>query len=1051
MIKKLTILLFALILSTGLIGQVKISGNVKDAQTGQTIPGVSIIEKGTYNGCVSDINGDYSIIINDVSSATLVFSFVGYTTEERKLSKGQLIVDVVLNEEVQNLEGVVVTALGITQAKKSVGYSTQEVRTEDIKKIAAPNVGNLLTGKVAGLAVNNPTGMFQSPTFSLRGKSPLIVVNNVPVETNMFDIASEDIENITVLKGTSASALYGARGRNGAILITTKTADVTGTEVTISNNTMLTVGYASFPQTQSEYGNGSYGQYEFWDGKDGGKSDGDMIWGPKFGTGIMVPQWNSPIYDSLTGETIPWWGDVEGTKYNDKSRYSRVPIPWEYHDNLRNFMRTGVVTTSNFSVAHKGNRFMYRMSGNYSYQRGQVPNTCLYTGSLNFSSTSKLTQALTLDTKLSYGKVYSPNYPRYGYGPRNHMYTILIWMGDDVNGEELKEHLYVPGQEGYRQANFNYAWYNNVYFAAYELSQMYNENGVNGQLRLSYEINRNLILQAKTSLITKHLFEDRKSPKSYLNYGDPRDGDYKIWNTDWLTADNDILLTYRQPVNENINLTFNAGAASYYSRYSQEYNATDGLIVPWVYSLNNTKNSVKASNYLRERAVNSVYLTADIDLYDIFFLKLAARNDWSSTLPVHHNSYFYPSVSLSTVLSNMITMPVFVDYLKLYGSWANVSSDLNPYQISSYYYNAGNYGSTTMVDYSGAIINPNIKPESSTSYEAGLSSSFLKNTLTLDLTWYRVIDKNQIIDLPISPTSGFNSHKVNGNEFTTNGIEITLGATPIKSSSARWDIALGFDTRVKRITEIYGDAKKYGNYSLNERVDNYYATAWMKSPDGKVILDKGSGLPIRDPYPQLFGHLEPDFRFGFQNNITFGKFVVGVDFDGVYGGIFHSRSLERMWWGGKHPGTTKYRDEEYAAGHPVYVPDGVNIVSGELVRDVDGNVISDTRVFEQNTTAVDWQSWCQNYPFRARVTEKENKEFVNTPSRTFFKLRKVSLTYDATNLLNLRTIKHIEITAFGYNLFVLKKAKIVDPDYGNDDNLQDPSARYLGLGFKINL
>ncbi len=1024
---------------------INVTGRVTSVY-GEDLIGVNVIEKGTVNGTITNVDGTYSIAAD--SSAVLVFSFVGYKTTEVEVN-GQQVIDVEMEEGAYSLEELVITALGISQEKKTIGYSTQEIDAAPLSKNNAQNIGNLLTGTVAGLAVNNPTGMFQSPSFSLRGKSPLIVIDDIPVSTDLFDINANDIAEITVLKGTTASALYGSRGRNGAILIETKKAQQSGFHVEVSNSTMATAGFTVFPETQTEYGNGSLGKYEFWDGKDGGISDGDMIWGPKFSDNLEIPQWNSPIYDNVTGDTIPWWGDVSGTKYDDKSRYSRVPIPWEYHNNLKDFLRTGIVSTSNFAISYKDEKFNYRFSGSYTGHRGQVPNTSLNQGGLSFTSSYKLSNALTLDGKFSYNKVHSPNYPRYGYGPRNHIYTILIWMGDDVNGKDLAAHHYIPGQEGYRQANFNYAWYNNVYFAAYELNQIHDTDVLNGQLKLAWELAKNLYLQGRTSAVRKGRFEDRASPKSYLNYGDPREGDYKTWNSDWLTMDNDVLLTYRNQVSSNFGFAMNAGAASYYHKYAQYYNATDGIIVPWVYSLNNTRGNVKASTYEMERAVRSIYATLDLDLMDAFYLTVAARNDWSSTLPASNNSYFYPSASLSTMVSNLIELPSYFDYLKLYGSWAEVSSDLSPYSISSYYNNAGSFAGNTMLTYPGGIINPDIKPEKSTSFELGTSVSFLQNRLSMDVTYFNILDENQIIDLPITISSGFNNRKVNGNEYTTNGLEIVLNMNPVKQANFRWDAAVNWDRRVTKLTDIYGEEDKYGNYSLNERTDNYYATGWMRTPDGELIVSESTGLPIRDPYPQMHGHLEPDFRFGFQNRLKYRKIGIDIDFDGVYGGLMRSLTVEKMWWGGKHPNSTEYRDAEYAAGEPVYVPDAVNVVSGELVRDVDGNIISDDRVFQENTTKVNWQTWAQNYPYRATVTQMEDEQFANVFDRSFLKLRRLSVSYDASELISIRGLKGLELTAYGYNLFILKKAIIIDPDFGNDNSLQDPSARYLGGSIRL--
>ena len=1031
----------------------EITGRITETN-GLSLPGVTIMEKGTSNGTVSDSDGNYRIEVSE--NATLLFSFIGYTAKEIPLD-GNTRVNVVLEENLQEIDEVIVTALGISQEKKALGYTTQEVKAETITSVNAPNMGNMLSGQVAGLTVDTKTGIFQSPGFHLRGKEPLIVIDEVPVETDFFDVSSADIANIVILKGPTASSLYGSRGRNGAILITTKKAAQKGLNITISNSTMISAGYTVFPETQNEYGNGSNGKYEFWDGQDGGISDGDMIWGPKFSDNLEIPQWNSPIYDNVTGETIPWWGDVSGTQYDDKSRYSRVPIPWEYHNNLKDFMGTGIVSTTNFSIASKNEKASTRFSGFYQSEKGRVPNSKLKTGGLTFNGLYNLTSNLTLDAKLSYNKVYSPNYPRYGYGPRNHMYTILIWMGDDVNGQELKEHMYIPGQEGYRQANYNYAWYNNVYFAANELNQKHDRNTVNGQVKMKWDITEDLSLQGRSSAVLKHTFEDRESPKSYLNYDDPREGDYKTWNTDQVNIDNDILLSYKKDFSEQFGLSANAGASMFYKKYQQEYNATDGLVVPWVYSLNNSLGNVKASTYFQEREIRSVFGTLSVDMLDAFFLTVTARNDWSSTLPTSNNSYFYPSVSLSTLLSNLIDFPEAVDYLKLYGSWAEVSSDLDPYQISSYYNNQGTYNGASKVSYpipdpetkKIAIANPNIKPEKSTSFELGLSSVFLKNRLSFDFTYYNIVDENQIINLPISEASGFEARKVNGNQYTTNGFEVMMSANPVRKSNFRWDVGLNWTTSVKKLTEIYGGAKKYGNYSLNERVDNYYSTGWMKTADGRLIVSAETGLPSKDPNPQLFGHIAPDWMFGFQNHLKYKNLSLDIDIDGSIGGVMWSKTVEKMWWGGKHPNSVEYRDAEYAAGHPVYVPDAVNVVSGELTTDTEGNVISDTRQYQPNETAVSWQTWSQNYPYRARVSQDESEKFANVFDRSFVKLRKVSFSYDLTNLINVNAFKKVEASAYGYNLAMWKKADIIDPDYGNDNDLQDPSTRYVGLGLTV--
>ena len=338
----------------------------------------------------------------------MLVSYVGF--DEQEVSVGSnTVINVQLAEKAVGLDEVVITALGITQAKKAVGYSVQDFSGEQLSKVNALNVANLFRGQVSGLAVNNPTGIFQSPSLVLRGKTSLIVIDDISVSTNFFDLTASDIENVTVLKGTTASALYGSRGRNGAILISTRKAGKEGLEVVLANNTMVTAGFTVWPKTQTQYGNGSNGQYEFWDGQDGGVNDGDMIWGPKFEKGEKIAQWNSPIKDNVTGEIISWWGDVYGIKYDDKSRYSRVPIPWEYHNNLKDFLETGLVSTTDFSLSSKGEKVAQRFSASYTKQDGQVPNSFLHLGGLSYNSTVKISNNLTFDGKLSYNKVYSPS------------------------------------------------------------------------------------------------------------------------------------------------------------------------------------------------------------------------------------------------------------------------------------------------------------------------------------------------------------------------------------------------------------------------------------------------------------------------------------------------------------------------------------------------------------------------------------------------------------------------------------------------------------------
>ncbi|MFV0554943.1 MAG: SusC/RagA family TonB-linked outer membrane protein [Mangrovibacterium sp.] len=1012
-----------------------------------TIPGASVFVKGSINGTITDINGNYALV-NVNKGDTLSFSFVGFNTTEIAFS-GQEVLDVTLSIEDKQLEEVVVTAMGIKQQKKKIGYTTQQINEDVIENANPVNVGNALSGQIAGLTVSNPTGIFQAPSFSLRGKTPMIVLDGVPVESNLYDLNSSDISSVNVLKGTSASALYGARGKNGAILITTKKAKENGVTVTIDLQSMASAGFTVFPDTQTEFGSGSQGQYEFWDGADGGISDGDMTWGPRFSSNLLIAQWNSPIRNKETGETIDWWGDVSGSIYDDRSLYERVPIPFVRHDNLKNFLRTGLINKGSFSVASKKDGANTYVSGNYLNQRGQVPNTSLNTGGITFNGDYQILDHVNFQTKLSYNKVYSPNYPRYGYGPKNHIYTILLWMSDDVDIRELKKHMYRPDSYGYRQANYNYAWYNNPYFMAYEATNSQDRNVMTALGSLTWDILPTLSVRARSSARLDNAFEDMKVPKSYMNYGDSRNGDYKTWNEGTTDINSDIMISYTQATTSNINLALNVGASSYYKKHHTEYQTTDGLSVPFVYNMSNSTGAYSTTNELSEQAINSIYGTANLDLFGYLYLTLTGRNDWSSTLPKENSSYFYPSVAASSVVSDYANMPLFLDYLKVFGSWAKVSSDLDPYQLQATYNQGVMYGSTPSVDYPSSLVNPEIKAQTSTSFEAGLSFAVLSNRLAFDFTYYNVVDENQIIDLSISEASGFTSRTVNGNEYTTNGLEFVVMAKPVVKKDFSWGITANASHKVRKLTAIYDDATNYGNLKLGDRADAAYATVWSKSAEGKLIVGT-DGMPIFDEYKANVGNYDPDWRFGFQNTFKIKNWKVNMDIDGAIGGLLISTTHQKLWWAGKHENSTKYRDEEYATGAPVFVPNAVVVTGGTLSRDVNGNVSSDTRTYINNETAVDWQSWCQNYPYRAVVTADDDEFFANTFSRSFVKLRRLSVGYDLASILNLGKIKGLDLTLFGDNLLVLKKMPYLDPDFGSSDsNLQDPSSRYLGISANI--
>ncbi|MDO4225427.1 MAG: SusC/RagA family TonB-linked outer membrane protein [Bergeyella zoohelcum] len=957
------------------------------------------------------------------------------------------------------IEEVVVTALGITKKKEKIGYSTQEVNTKQFENITTPSVSNLFSGQVSGLNVSNPPGMQQTPIFTLRGNTNLIIViDGVIVDSSVYEnLNPNNIENINVLKGATASALYGSRGRYGAVLITTKNAKKKGFSVEFSQNIMVSAGFTNLPKTQTEFGNGSQGKYEFWDGADGGINDGDMIWGPRFREGLKIAQWNSPIRDKQTGEIIQWYGAVTGTQYDDRSRYERVPIDWKYHDNLNIFLKPAVIHNNNLSVAYKNENNEFRLAANYQKHEDKVPEAFLRKAGFTFSTINKITPKLTFDSKVNYNNTFTPNIPNYDYNPSGHMYTILIWMGADVDGHDLRKNLWIPGQYGIQQANWNYAWYNNPWFGAKYYKNKNNTDLLNAQTGLKYDFSSKFSVKGKVSIVQNNNTQEILSPKSYFNYSAPREGGYQINKTKTTNLNYDVLATYKNQISDNIDFTVNAGGSGFYYKNYIDNKQTDGLTIPEVYTLENSTGNIKPYQYLSEKLIYSLYSSVDFGFYNSIYLNLSGRNDWSSTLPKENRSYFYPSASISAVISNMVKMPEAINLVKLSASWAKVSYDFKPYDIRNYYNNnaGATFNGLPMYSFPNKLNFENsVKPEKTRSYELGLSLAFLKNRISFDATYFNTLDYDNILEFPAAQSSGYQTQLVNGNKYTNQGIEISLGLTPIKTHNFTWKSLINWSTFEQRLTEIYGGLEVYKNLKLNERTDSYYDIVWKKSPDGKVILDANTGMPTRESTPQNLGHLNPDWTFGFTNNFKYKNLTLSVGIDGSVGGIMRSQVVEKMWWGGKHPNSVEFRDREYATpGIYYFVPDGVNYDAT-------------TGTYTPHTKAISFQDWAQNYPYRARVTEQESKQFANIFDKTFVKLRSVSLAYDFTRMLNPKGyIKNLTVHLSGYNLWMWKKSKNLysDPDYkigttaigtGGTSNtptndIQDPSSRWIGLGFNV--
>jgi TonB-linked SusC/RagA family outer membrane protein len=1005
-----------------------IKGYVTDSKK-VTLPGVSVLIKGTNKGTITGQDGGFSIKADN--GDILVLTYLGFKTLEVPVTESNLY-NITLEEDAKGLTEVVVTALGIKKEKAKLGYAVQEVKGEALVKAREPNVISSLTGRVAGLNISNSTDLFQDPGITLRGKKPLIVIDGIPDQTaDLWKINADDIESMSVLKGGNAAALYGNIGRDGAIMITTKRGKGKELSIEVNSSTEFQPSFIRIPKVQTKYGNGNYGQYAYVDGSGGGTEGGGWIWGPELDkkdpstkSGFFeTPQFDSPI-DPVTGKRIP------------------TPFISRGKNNVTDFFRTGVISSNNITIMQSSDKGSFRASASHIYQQGIVPNTDLKNTSFNISGNYKLTDKLTLDSRLSYNKQYTKNFPETGYGPTNYLYNLVLWTGADVSVKDLRNY-WVPGQEGVQQRNYNTSYYNNPYFQAYEYLRSYDKNSTFGSVDLDYKINSDFNVKLRNGINQYGLFRDYSEPKSYIGYGDKSRGQYTAATDNYFDIATDLIGDYNHTFSDKFKIHALVGGANYYRNQRYGSIATDGLTVPGLYNLGNSANPIKGNYFLEQRRTSSVYGSLDLEFLNAIYVSATGRNDIISRLPVKNNSFFYPSINTSVVISSLTQLPTWFTYLKARGGFSKVSAgNLNPNDPYTYRYlltydTGTTWNNLPSLTYSSTQKNPNLIPATTTSWEIGIDSKFFNNRIGLEATYYKNRDYNNLLDLERSIASGYSSQQLNAIEYSRRGFEFVLSASPVRNKDFRWDVAANFSTYKRILTKTYDGQEYFGNLKVGDRADKLFTGVYQKDPQGNIIYGS-NGFPVDDPYPRAIGNSDPNWTYGLENTFTYHAFSLKFLVDGRIGGMLYSTTNQKMWWGGTNPGTLNQYRIDANNGQETFVGKGVVVVSGSATYDVNGNITSDTRVFAPNTKAV-------NYIDYMTTTSNGAYNNYNYFSQTFLKLREVTLTWQMpSKMFNKTLIKGITLSAVGRNLLLFSKIPNIDPDPGVD-NLQTPSTRTIGF------
>jgi len=1083
------------LLSVATLSAQRVNGVVTDAESNEVLPGATIVVKNEGRGTATDSEGKFSLEASE--GEVLTVSLVGYAPKTVTVGTS-LTLNLSLSPDNQ-LDEVIVTALGISREKKSLGYAAQEIKGEDLTKARETNIINSLSGKVAGVTiVGNPSGIGSSSRITIRGErslninrnQPLFVVDGVPISNELRGssgssyqeadygngagfVNPDDVESITVLKGASAAALYGSRANNGVILITTKTGKNTkGIGVSV-NSTVSFENVLRLPDYQNVYGQGLGGVFEFKDGNGGGAADGvDENWGPKM-EGQLLAQFDSPTSNGFRGGDVGNLFNTIGPVNLDQQLAARGSInatPWVARpDNIKDFFETGVTQTHNVALTGSNANGDFRLSYTWLDQVGTVPNTDLKRNTISFAGGYNLSPKLKVRTAINYLTNKSANRPNLSYGTENIMYLFNCWLGRQVNTASLRDY-WQAGREDLNQFNYNYNYHDNPYFGLYENTNSQDINRVYGNVSLTYDLRDDLSLMLRSGTDASNEFRARRRAYSTQRF---QRGSYREERIGFTELNTDFLLNYKKTLNQrfDLNLGLGGNAMRQVGRFSDVI--APELAVPGIYTLSNSRVALQnlTNTPYTEKRIHSLYATGQLGFNNYLFLDVSARNDWSSTLPSDSRSYLYYAANVSAVLTDALNIKSdILSFAKLRFGVAQVGNDTDPYQLATTYAAQQAVLGSPSYSESSILINANLKPEISTSIETGVDVRFFHNRVGLDFTYYNTQSKNQILPIPLTITSGYSARIINAGLIENQGMEVTLNITPIRNRNFSWDIALNFSRNRSEVKELFTDpesGQEVSNYVLatryvtvearvGEQMGNMYGIGYARvssdpasnyyDPTGQnvgQIVYNSQGKPIPTSSRILLGNYNPDWLGGIGNTFSYKGLSLGVLFDVRSGGKLYSHTQTV----GREGGTIEETLEGRADGYDLTVA-GNGVIGEGVVQNADGT-------FSANTAKLSAREWHTTYTLGRGLIEGVMYD------ASFTKLREVRLGYTLPNkYLGKSSLRDLSITFVGRNLALWTKVPHVDPETSSNvggtiipgvESVALPSTRSWGvnLGFRF--
>ena len=1071
--------LFLLALAIGVIqGAAQVTtvrGIVTTEEDGEPVIGASVIVKGTSLGTVTDVNGRFELSGFPPSATRLLISYISLMAKEVAIAPQ---VSVTLKSDTHLLDEVVVTALGISREKKALGYTAQEVKQDALVQGKDNNLLNSLSGKIAGVRITNTQGDVGSSRIVIRGETsiagenqPLFIVDGIPVDNSQLnarssgrdfknaiaDLNPEDIKTLTVLKGPNAAALYGARAAHGAIVITTKGGDKRqkGIGITLHSSTQVSF-VATLPEFQNLFGQGAGGRFSYVDGKGAGVNDGvDESWGPRLDIGLLIPQFDSPL-------------DADG---------NRVATPWVSHpNNVRDYFRMGISTNNGISIARGDDKYQFRVGYNYEKQVSIVPDAGTNKTNISLNTDYHLAKWIVVGATANYIVYTAPSLPGSatpsGSNVRSNSPMLqFLWFGRQVDTNSLKADY---------TRNWNSSYYDNPFWSASYNTQSQERHRLIGDLHAEFRLTDGLNVRFRTST---DWYNDRR--KSKVKWGSAGAGSpYGSYAEDAYTVkenNTEVLATYIKQLNKNWGIDALLGFNVRNKQYENNYQAAPRLAVADLYTLTNSRDPLTSSNDFYRLRQYGLYGSIQLDYRRWAFLNITGRNDWSSTLPVDNNSYFYPSVTASVLLSEAFGWrSKAVNYLKIRGGWSQVGADANPYQLATVFTSETAFNGNPLQSSSTIGMNPNLKPENTSSIEAGFEAAFWDNRLYLDFTYYKTDSRNQILKLATTAASGYTSQVRNAGHIRNRGYEIQLGAVPIQTSKGfRWNLDLNYGANSSKVVKLddEGLITSYQLYSsgiqilasVGEAYGTLFGTSYVRDANGNVVVD-ANGLPKISTTNKTLGKFTPDWTGGISNTFSYRSLSLSFLIDASVGGSIFSNTNKTGKYTGVLANTLSGRDAEHgglwyytaAMGNNVRLPESPSYsvssdglyyaqVNGQSTRVYQDGIMVEgvTESGSKNEEVVSAEKYYHRIYSIAEA---------NVYDASYVKLREVALSYRLPRLWTQKLhLQEASVTLTGRNLWTIyKSVPNIDPESalttGNAQGVEAyslPTTRSFGVNLSV--